>query len=163
MAKLIILVTHGEAEPDPNGFLTQKGRKQMEELRDKLDLDEIGYVISGEAPRQREACSIITGGSDMISETVGVADVFFPDEEHMVLADGKGIPVDEYLKTRFKTIKQRIKPFLREIFNQPEEKILIVGGRITAIGAGIPAKKAKSACIYHIWLTPSGKVKIKEQ
>ncbi|MBZ9578392.1 hypothetical protein KJA14_00925 [Patescibacteria group bacterium] len=61
MAKLIILVTHGEATPDPNGFLTQKGREQMGKLKSKLPLDEIGYVISGEAPRHRESCLIVTG------------------------------------------------------------------------------------------------------
>ncbi|MBZ9578391.1 hypothetical protein KJA14_00920 [Patescibacteria group bacterium] len=80
----------------------------------------------------------------------------------MILADGKEIPVDEYIETRYKSIRERVLPFLKELFERPEKKILIIGGRIAAIGAGIDPEEAKSAHIYYITQTPSGEIKISE-
>ena len=164
--KKIILVTHGEAEqnkPDPK--LTKEGRKQMRELK-PLVAGKFNYVISGVGKRHKEACKIIAGRmADFQSEIVGVSETLSSDGTNMIFLDGTRIPVEEYEKTRYKEIKKRISPFIKKILKSKKIKgdILVVGGRIIAIGAGFPAQKAKSAFIYHIWLTSTGKIKIEEQ
>jgi len=164
--KKIILVTHGEAEqnkPDPK--LTKEGRKQMRELK-PLVAGKFNYVISGVGKRHKEACKIIAGRmADFQSEIVGVSETLSSDGTNMIFLDGTRIPVEEYEKTRYKEIKKRIPPFIKKILKSKKIKgdILVVGGRIIAIGAGFPVGKTKSACIYHIWLTPSAEIKIKEE
>lgn len=165
--KKIILVTHGEAQRDlPDPGLTEAGKKQMEELRIWLlkEFNEFDLVIVGTGKRHKETCQIIFGDRipDIVSEIVGVPDVLSLDEKYMILASGKKILVEEYVETRYKKIKQRIPPFLKQIFEREEKKILIVGGRIVAIGAGMGYKKVKSAHIYHITLTSSGRIGIGE-
>lgn len=165
--KKIILVTHGKAQrnlPDPG--LTEAGKKQMEELRIRLlkEFNEFDLVIVGLGKRHKEACQIILGARrpDIVSEIVGVPDALSSNEEHMILADGEKIPVEKYIETRYKEIKKRIKPFLEQLFGRTEKNILIVGGRIVAIGAGTSHKKVKSAHIYHMTLTSSGKIRTEE-
>jgi len=164
--KKIILVTHGEAEqnkPDPK--LTKEGRKQMRELK-PLVAGKFNYVISGVGKRHKEACKIIAGRmADFQSEIVGVSETLSSDGTNMIFLDGTRIPVEEYEKTRYKEIIKRTPLFIKKILKSEKIKgdILVVGGRIIAIGAGFPAQKAKSAFIYHIWLTSTGKIKIEEQ
>ena len=164
--KKIILVTHGEAEqnkPDPK--LTREGRMQMKELK-PLVAKKFSYIVSGVGRRHKEACKIIIGrAADFQSEIAGVSETLSSDGTHMIFPDGIRIPVDEYEKTRYKEIIKRTPLFIKKILKSEQIKgdILVVGGRIIAIGAGFPAQKAKSAFIYHIWLTPTGKIKIKEQ
>lgn len=162
--KKIILVTHGEVEQDlPDPCLTKKGKEQMKKLRFQLPKN-LDYVISGIGRRHKEACRILIGRkADFETEVVGVSETLSSDGKNMIFPDGKKIYVEEYAKTRYKDSLQKILPFLKQILKRPDENILIVGGRITAIGAGIPAKKTKSACVYHIWLTPLREVKIREE
>lgn len=164
--KKIILVTHGEAErnkPDPK--LTKEGRRQMKELK-PLVAKKFSFFISGVGRRHKEACKIIAGrAADFQSEIAGVSETLSSDGTNMIFPDGTRIPVDEYEKTRYKEIIKRTPLFIKKILKSEQIKgdILMVGGRIVAIGAGFPVQKANSACIYHIWLTPTGKIKIKEQ
>ena len=166
--KKIILVTHGEAErnkPDPK--LTKEGRRQMKELKLLVAKKfSYGYVISGVGRRHKESCKIVAGRkADFQSEIAGVSETLSSDGTNMIFPDGTRIPVDEYEKTRYKEIIKRTPLFIKKILKSEKIKgdILVVGGRIIAIGAGFPVQKAKSAFIYHIWLTPTGKIKIKEQ
>jgi len=164
--KKIILVTHGEAEQDkPDPKLTKEGRRQMKELR-PLVAGKFSYVISGIGRRHRESCKIIAGrAADFQSEIAGVSETLSSDGTNMIFPDGIRIPVEEYEKTRYREIIKRTPLFIKKILKSEQIKgdILVVGGRIMAIGAGFPVQKAKSAFIYHIWLTPTGKIKIKEQ
>jgi len=164
--KKIILVTHGEAEQDkPDPKLTKEGRRQMKELR-PLVAGKFSYVISGIGRRHRESCKIIAGrAADFQSEIAGVSETLSSDGTSMIFPDGIRIPVEEYEKTRYREIIKRTPLFIKKILKSEQIKgdILVVGGRIMAIGAGFPVQKAKSAFIYHIWLTPTGKIKIKEQ
>lgn len=164
--KKIILVTHGEAErnkPDPK--LTKEGRRQMRKLK-PLVAKKFSYVISGVGRRHKESCKIIAGRkADFQSEIAGVSETLSSDGTNMIFPDGTRIPVEEYEKTRYKEIINRTPPFIKKILKSEQIKgnILVVGGRIVAIGAGVPIQKANSACIYHIWLTPSVEIKIKEE
>jgi broad specificity phosphatase PhoE len=164
--KKIILVTHGEAEQDkPDPKLTKEGRRQMKELK-PLVAGKFSYVISGIGRRHKESCKIIAGrAADFQSEIAGVSETLSSDGTNMIFSDGIRIPVDEYEKTRYREIIKRTPPFIKKILKSKQIKgdILVVGGRIMAIGAGFPVQKARSAFIYHIWLTPTGKIKIREQ
>jgi broad specificity phosphatase PhoE len=164
--KKIILVTHGEAEQDkPDSKLTKEGRRQMKELK-PLVAGKFNYVISGIGRRHKESCKIIAGRkADFQSEIAGVSETISSDGTNMIFPDGTRISIDEYEKTRYKEIIKRTPLFIKKILKSEQIKgdILVVGGRIMAIGAGFPIQKANSACIYHIWLTPTGKIEIKEQ
>jgi len=164
--KKIILVTHGEAEQEKPDFkLTKEGRRQMKELK-PLVAGKFSYVISGIGRRHKESCKIVAGRkADFQSEIAGVSETLSSDGTNMIFPEGTRIPVEEYEKTRYKEIINRTFPFIKKILKSEQIKgdILVVGGRIMAIGAGVPVQKAKSAFIYHIWLTPTGKIKIKEQ
>lgn len=163
--KKIILVTHGEAERNkPNPKLTKGGRSQMKELK-PLVAKKFSYVISGVGRRHKESCKIIAGReADFQSEIVGVSETLSSDGTNMIFPDGTRTSIDEYEKTRYKEIINRTPPFIEKILKseQIEGDILMIGGRIAAIGAGVPIQKAKSACIYHIWLAPT-EIKTEEQ
>lgn len=164
--KKIILITHGEAErnkPDPK--LTKEGKRQMKELK-PLVARKFSYVISGVGRRHKESCKIIAGrAADFQSEIAGVSETLSSDGTNMIFPDGTRIPVEEYEKIRYKEIINRAPLSIKKILKSEKIKgdILMVGGRIAAIGAGFPVVKTKSACIYHIWLTPSDKIKIKDE
>ena len=164
--KKIILVTHGEAErnkPDPK--LTKEGRRQMKELK-PLVARKFSYVISGVGRRHKESCKIIAGRkADFQSEIAGVSETLSSDGTNMIFPNGTRTSIDEYEKTKYKEIIKRIPLFIKKILKSEEIKgdILVVGGRIAAIGVGFPSKEVKQAYIYHIWLTPSAEIKIKEE
>ena len=164
--KKIILVTHGKSQKDlPSPSLTKEGKKQMEQLRDQLlkEFDGFDYVISGIGKRHREACEIITGRrADLETEIVGMPETLSSDGKYMIFPDGEKVPFKKYERTRFKDILKQIPPFLKQLFDRPEKKILIIGGKVTGIGAEIHPKKVESARIYYLELTPSGKVMIRE-
>jgi len=162
--KKIILVTHGKKKKDvPNPSLTKEGRKQMEQIREQLRCKKFDLVISGTGRRHKEACKIIVGRkADLESELMGTPTTLSSDGKHMILSNGEKISFKQWEGTQYKEALEKIPSFLKQLFNRPEKNILIVGGRIAAIGAEIHPKEVKSARIYYVELTPAGEVRVRE-
>ena len=160
----IFVVTHGKYKEDlVDPPLNEEGRSQARKLATKLgDFD---VVVLGEGIRHRETYEIIKISPEtlIVSDLAGRKEVMASDGKTIIFPNGKRIPFIE-VTNQFEEIKHKIPDFLRKIaLDYLGKKILIVGGRIVVIGAGLDRKKVKSACIYRINFTPSGEIIIKEE
>ena len=159
------MVTHGKYEEDVvDPPLNEEGRIQTRKLATKLgDFD---VVFLGEGRRHRETYSEIIKINPetlIVSNLAGRKEVMASDGKTIIFPNGKRIPFIEVIN-QFEEIKRKIPDFLRKIaLDYLGKKILIVGGRIVAIGAGLDRKKVKSASIYRINFTSSGEIIIKEE
>jgi len=164
----IILVTHGETEKDtPDPCFNERGKRQMEEIKPFVQKLDYNFVVLGIGKRHREACDIIIGRDrkiDFRSELAGVSETLSSDGSSMIFADGTRISIREYERTRYRKLLQRIPIFLKKILTAKsiQGDVLIIGSRITAIGAGIAPQSVKSGHIYSIQLTSTGKISIND-
>ncbi|UZE93452.1 MAG: hypothetical protein ACKKMV_00590 [Candidatus Nealsonbacteria bacterium] len=166
MERIYLVITHGDYEKnlaDPG--LTPNGKQQMKESKYQLsaqfNLEEC-FLISGTGNRHLDACLEFAGRKpDIMSDFAGKKEVMAPDGK-IIFPDGTKVPFTKLLSQYKDALKETLN-WLKKILSQSElGNILIIGGRIVVIAAGVPRQEAKSACIYRIWLTEEGELKIKE-
>lgn len=159
----MFFITHGDYEKGPyNPPLSEKGVKETEELKTQI-LTMLGckfnqqmwVIISGAGRRHSQSCQIIAGDPDFKSKWVGSPEALSQDGKYVVFRNRKRA-IEEYMnEIREKTFPQ-IQTFLKRLIIDSKNKrknVLIIGGRIVALAAGIPLEKVKSATIYRIRLT----------
>jgi len=146
--KKIYIVTHGIAEenkPDPP--LSEKGKEQMERLKEFLP-PKFNLTVSGAGIRHQKSFGILLGKKpNRKSASMGVPEVLSANRKEMIFPDGKKVSIKEYAKTRLPLLLKEASSFLKEeIFKKEGEEALIVGGRIAVIALGV--RNAKSGVLY---------------
>ena len=158
------MVTHGEAEKDvPDPGLTEKGREQMERIKSRLP-QKFSLVVCGVGKRHKQACKIVTSQEpNFPSEVVGVKETLSSDGNRMIFLDGHEVGMREYMQVA-QELLGRVQPFLKQLFSKAKDPgdILIVGGRIVAVGFGLDSEKVKPGQIFQITITDSGKIRISD-
>ena len=119
-------------------------------------------MYSGVGLRHLQTSEIITGKKpDILKRYLGLKEVSSSDGKRVIFPEGKELSIEE-CREQLGEILREARAFLEEILKQQEEDVLIIGGRVTALAAGLSLKEVKSATIYHIWLTEKGKFRIEE-
>jgi len=158
------LVTHGESEKDiPNPGLTEEGKKQMKQIKLQIPR-EFSLVVCGKGRRHQQSCKIVSDKEpDFSSEVVGVKETLSSDRSHMIFPDGHKVDMRDYMKEAQELLR-RVQPFLKQLFSRAKDPgdILIVGGRIVAVGLGLGSEKVKPGQIFQITMADAGRIRISD-